>query len=93
MITKGTAEYAQAQKLANKLVDFANTENTNSAYTLFFNKIGAFLAKIEKTEGFASQVAKTCSAWQMKNWTKSANISSKQAWILACCAIENNIEF
>ena len=47
--------------------------------------------EIKKIEGFASKVATTIDSSMNPYNRLVAIISDKQAWILACCAIENNI--
>jgi hypothetical protein len=47
---------------------------------------------VKKTEGFASQVAETVAKTIDYYGFKIASISSKQAWIIACAIVENNIE-
>jgi hypothetical protein len=93
MITKGTSEYQAAQKLANDLIAIASKErwNNNTSFKLYFDPLGSFLNQIEKLNIFASQIAKTVGDNMDPYGFKIANLSSKQAWILACAAIENNI--
>lgn len=52
----------------------------------------AFLRKVMALDCFAAQIAKTIDASIDIYGYKVANVSSKQAWILACAAVENNIE-
>jgi hypothetical protein len=93
MITKGTTEYTAAQELANKIQRVASYErwNNNTLFNLYFDPFANFLTEIEKVEGFASQVAKTIEEKMNPYGNKVANVSSKQAWIIACTAVENNI--
>ena len=97
MITKGTEEYKKAQELATKLFDYSKTKHASYSYTsykIFCEMIGEFCNKIMRLGGFAAQVAKTVDdSILADNKYQVANISSKQAWILACTAIENGIEF
>ena len=95
MITKGTAEYKKASQLANEIADAASKErrNNNSVFEMYFEKVGRFVMGIQKVGGFASQVAETIDKTMNPYGFKVANVSSKQAWILACAAIENGIEF
>ena len=45
-----------------------------------------------KLDAFAAKVAETINKTINPYAAKVANVSSKQAWILACAAVENNIE-
>ena len=96
MITKGTEQYSAAQSLANKLVRIADTDRIycNSLWNIYDNELGIFIDKIMKLSGFAAEIAATVSK-SMANPYRSAvaRISSKQAWCLACAAIENGIEY
>lgn len=94
MIKKGTEDYKKAQKLANELVEIANYErwNDNTMFNIMFNPFALFLDKIIETDTFASKIAKTVSDKMNPYGYKIANVSQKQAWILACCAIENDIK-
>lgn len=93
MITKGTKEYREAQTLANELVVMAAKQrwNENTLFNLYFDPLSRFLDKMEKVEGFASNVSKTINSKMNPFGSHVAYISSKQAWILACAAIENKI--
>lgn len=95
MITKGTAEYKQAQELANSIQKYAEVDrwNNNSFFEIAFNKLGAFIGKIQDLEVFAAQIANTVDNSMNPYGRKVANVSSKQAWILAVAAVENNINF
>ena len=97
MITKGTENYKKAQKLANNLVRIAETNRIyqNSMWNIYNNEMGMFIEKIMKLTCFAAEIAATVEK-SMRNPYRSgavAKISDKQAWILACAAIENNIEY
>ena len=93
MLQKGTEQYKEAQELSNRLQQIASYErwNNNNSYKLHFNPFYRFLNEIIKLNVFASNVAKTIDEKCTYPSFKIANMSSKQAWILACSAIENNI--
>lgn len=93
MIVKGTEQYKAASKLANEIKNLSNVDKiyNRSYHEIAFNNLGSFLEKIKKTEGFASKVATTINSSMNPYNRLVAIISDKQAWILACCAIENNI--
>lgn len=65
--------------------------NNNSLFELFYDRMGDFLDKIKELNCFAAQVATTIESKMNPYGFKIANIGSKQAWILACASIENNI--
>lgn len=94
-MTKGTPEYKKAQEIANAIQDYAATDrwNNNSFFEIAFNRLGAFIGKIQDLEVFAAQIANTIDKTMNPYGRKVANISSKQAWILAVAAVENNINF
>ena len=93
-VIKGTENYKKAQSLANALVRIASYErwNNNTLFELFYDRLGDFLDKIKELDCFAAQVATTIESKMNPYGFKVANISSKQAWILACASIENNVE-
>ena len=95
MITKGTSEYKKAQKLANLLTAVAAYERFNNAssFNLMFEPFYRFIRVIKELGTFASQVANTIDEKCNPFGFCIARLSSKQAWVLACAAIENNIEF
>lgn len=84
-------DYTQKQELARQIESWANTERSSSFHEIAFNELGIFLDKMCKLEAFAAQVAKTISENMNPYAFKVANVSNKQAWILACAAVENNI--
>lgn len=94
MITKGTPQYTEAQKMANQLTRMAGYDRLyqNSLYEISFNTMGIFLEKIKKLNVFASQIAETVYKTMMIYGRYICKMSDKQAWYLACAAVENNIE-
>lgn len=97
MITKGTQDYKKAQKSANAIAYWASCSRSNGQ--LIWNDSEIELSQtldeiIEKVSGFAAEVAKTVKA-TTRQWTDKAytvaRCSDKQAWILACACVENNI--
>lgn len=93
MIAKGTKEYKMAQELANNIQSLANTErcNNNSYFGIATEDLDKFLSKIRETNTFASKIAETIDKTINPYGYKVANVSSKQAWILASTAVELNI--
>lgn len=96
MITKGSADYRKAQKLANAIFDAANSgkEYGELRWYEFRDFMEEVVESIIKVNGFAAEVAKTVQS-TIRDWGfgyQVAKCSSKQAWILACAAVENGIE-
>ena len=83
------------QKMAQKLVEWAATErwNQNSFFNIALEDLAGFLQKIMALDCFAAKIAETVDKSINPYGHHVANISEKQAWILACAAVENNIEF
>lgn len=93
-LVKGTPEYQKAQKMANELQGWAEKTRVNDTnyFNLGVDVLSSFLNKIIALDVFASQVAKSVEATINVFGYKVANMSAKQAWILACSAVENGIE-
>ena len=90
---KNSANYKAAQNIANNLTSAAGvTRNAHMMWESNGDAIGHFCEKVARLGGFAAEVAKSVDATVLKGFT-AARISSKQAWILACAAVENDIEF
>ena len=93
MITKNTPAYAKAQNIANELTAAASTGRINrSAFDRNFEVVAKFTRQISALSTFAAEVAKTVYSSLNPLGYTVARVSSKQAWILACAAVENNIE-
>ena len=94
-IVKGTADYKKAQEMANEIIREAETSKRYNAsyFDIAFGRIGQLVAKIENLDTFASNIANTIESTMNPYGYQVARISSKQAWIIACAAVENNIEF
>lgn len=90
-----TNDYKAKQTIARKIEDYAKTErwNNNSFFPIAFEELGQFIYAITKLDCFAAKVAETVDKSMNPYGFKVANVSSKQAWILACAAVENGIEF
>ena len=95
MITKGTPQYTAAQKVANELQAYAATNrwNQNSRFDAAYEAVGRLVHEVKKVDGFAAQVCESIDKTMSPFGKQVAFISSKQAWIIACAAVENNIEF
>lgn len=101
MITKGTQEYKMAGEMARQIEVCAN-DTGYARYDRYAaqmkREFGAmtlrtFLEKVVALNVFASKIAESVLATMKPEYKKVALCSSKQAWCLACAAIENNIEF
>ena len=93
MITKGTEDYKKASKLANELSDYANVNRRNNSYfDIAFENLGRVITVVENTNTFAANIAKTVDNTMKPGSWQVAYLSSKQAWILACCVVENNLD-
>lgn len=94
-IVKGTADYKKAQEMANEITREAQTSKRyNSSYfDIAFGRVGQLIFKVEKLGTFASKIAETIESTMNPYGFQVARISDKQAWIIACAAVENNIEF
>ena len=101
MITKGTEEYRMAGELARKLYSYANT-STSARYERaareamvdrFRIGISIFCDGVESLNVFASNIAKTVNASTRTAKYQAAFMSEKQAWCLACAAIEGGVDY
>lgn len=94
MITKGTENYSKAQQIANDLTRLADfNKNYNTSYGMYEEKISLFFMQIRNKGGFAAQVIDTVEKSLGRHTDRLMWISSKQSWIIACSAVENNITF
>lgn len=87
--------YSQKQAIARKIEDCAKTQrwNQHSFFGIAFDELGRLINAIEQLDCFAAKVAETVDGTMNPYGAQVARISSKQAWILACAAVENGIEF
>jgi hypothetical protein len=94
MLVKGSADYKKAQKLAEVIEGAAQrTKRDREYYDVEFASVEKFLNEIKSLNVFASNIAETVlNTMSFQNF-QVAKISNKQSWILACAAVENNIEF
>lgn len=82
-----------AQQMAGQIERAAKQSHISNYFELYFEALSRFLNKIMSLDCFAAQVAKTVDSKMDGRSYYVASISSKQAWILACAAVENDIEF
>lgn len=86
--------YANKQATARKIESYARTNRrNNSFFTIAFEELGRLINAIESLDCFAAKVAETIDGTMNPYGFQVARVSSKQAWILACAAVENGIEF
>ena len=93
MIAKGTQEYKMAAELAKRIEMNSHCPRTESNFDPLFERFARFVYNLTKIGGFAGEVAKTVDSSLNPHSYTWCRISSKQAWILACAAIENKIEY
>lgn len=94
-----TEQTNQAKKIASKLesVSYLNRWNNKTSWDMYYDRVYRFLIEIQKIDCFAANIANTVYD-RAKDYAKQTRsyvmpkISSKQAWCLACAAVENNIE-
>lgn len=87
-----TTDYSKKQIVANEIVRLASVSCINrSNYDYATDKLAAFLEKVMKLDVFASQVATTVYN-NCGHGYNVGNVSSKQAWAIACAAIEAGME-
>lgn len=94
-LIKGTSEYKKAQELANEISRVAGYQrwNDNTSFNMFFEPFYRFIMKVKELGVFASKIAETIDNQANPYGYQIARVSDKQAWILACAAVENNISF
>lgn len=94
-IIRGSEDYKKAQTIANMIQDYAGKQrwNDNSFFGIALDTLAGFLGKIMALDCFAAQIAKTVDSTINPYGYQVARCSSKQAWILACAAVENGINF
>ena len=94
MIAKGTEDYKRAAEIANEIARIAETSRENSSmFSLNFERVGRLLVGVQAAGGFAAKVAETIDNTMNPYGYNVARCSSKQAWIIACSVVENNITF
>lgn len=94
MIQKGTDDYRAAQKIANDLQVMASYDNESVAscdFSMAKTEVEMFCKSIKSLDCFAAQIAETVLRTMARTYRIVAPVSSKQAWILACAAVENGI--
>lgn len=95
MIQRGSKEYKRAQEIARNLENDARLDKWNNAsrWERKGDALGEFLRSMMDIEAFAAKVAETIYGTLYGSDARLAMMSSKQAWILACAAVENDINY
>jgi len=90
-----TSDYKAKQEMARALEGAASvTRNDHQGHECAQDDIARFCEKVKKLPVFAAKIAETVLESVENPYSfNAAKISSKQAWILACAAVDNNIEF
>lgn len=93
--TNKTQDYKTKQLVARKIEEVAAIQrwNDNSSFNLYFNDFANLLNSVTKLGSFASKVAETIDKTMNPYGYKIASVSKKQAWIIACAVVENNIDY
>ena len=99
-ILKGTEDYKKAQVIARKLEMQASAKRWENSlnserWERMVEKMSRFcLAVMKAAEGtFAAEVAKTVEDNINPHGNFLGRCSSKQAWIIACAAVEHGVEW
>lgn len=85
-------DYQMKQLVANTIVRYAMRSRCDrNAYEYYTDLLSSLLDKVMKLDVFAAKVAETVDKSMCKGYNV-ANVSSKQAWVIACAVVENNID-
>lgn len=93
--TNKTQDYKTKQFVARKIEEVAAIQrwNDNSSFNLYFNDFANLLNSVTKLGSFASKVSETVEKNMNPYGYKIAQVSKKQAWIIACAIVDNNIDY
>ena len=93
--TNKTQDYKTKQFLARKIEETAAIQrwNDNYCFNMFFNDFANLLNSVTKLGSFASKVSETVEKTMNPYGYKIAQVSKKQAWIIACAIVDNNIDY
>lgn len=91
-IQQAVTDY-QLKKRAARLIegDATRTKYNYDGFQMGYECLSNFLREIAKIDCFAAKVAETVYSKMSPFSFQVARISSKQAWVLACAAVENNL--
>lgn len=86
-----TNDYSKKQLIANTIARYASkSRNDRNAYEYYTDLLSSLLDQVMKLDVFAAKVAETIDKSMCKGYNV-ANVSSKQAWVIACAVVENGI--
>ena len=93
--TNKTQDYKTKQFVARKIEEVAAIQrwNDNYSFNLYFNDFANLLNSVTKLGSFASKVSETVEKNMNPYGYKIAQVSKKQAWIIACAIVDNNIDY
>ncbi len=86
--------YQTKQVIAGKIENYAAVRRSDKMghFTEVYEGLNRFIDSISHLPCFAAQVAQTVSRSMSPYSHHVAAVSGKQAWIIACAAVENGIE-
>lgn len=85
-------DYQKKQLVANMIIRYASKSRCDhNAYEYYTDLLSSLLDKVMKLDNFAAKVAETVDKSMCRGYNV-ANVSSKQAWVIACAVVENNID-
>lgn len=85
-------DYQTKQLVANTIVRYASKSRCDhNAYEYYTDLMSSLLDKVMKLDNFAAKVAETVDKSMCRGYNV-ANVSSKQAWVIACAVVENDID-
>ncbi len=87
-------DYQNKQIIAKKIMNFARVKRSDKFghFSEVYEGLQRFIIHVSQLRCFASKVATTVSGTMNPQGQQVAYVSSKQAWILACAAVENGID-
>ena len=91
-----TNDYQTKQLVARKIEHAAAIQrwNQHSLFDIYFEALGRLVYDVmQLKETFAAKVAETVDKTMNPYGYKVAAVSNKQAWIIACAVVENNIDY
>lgn len=92
-----TQDYKTKQLVARSIEEIAYTERSKISSYIFTSKeyeLGRIIKEVKQLGIFASKVAETIEKSMKNNYRYYlASVSKKQAWIIACAVVENNIDY
>lgn len=95
MLVKGTNEYNLASKLAKDILKSSRYSrwHENTMFNIAVENLFQLTDDLKQIGGFVGQVAESVEKKITPFGNTPAQISDKQAWILACGVVENNLKW